>query len=305
MLGKFFLEKKGLIVWSITFFISIALLFWWSLEMKKAKNQINKVEEEMAQKEKLKEEAFLKVYYLEISRGDAIFLNYSDKYQILIDGGDTPKQVSRYLPLIMPKGDNEIELVMVTHSHQDHHKGIPKVLEKYNVKQFISNGEEVHEDILALLEKQKIKPEVFKQGDSIKVDELFSLRFIGPGEEVLKRGDPDNKSLSFRTNFGKNTFIFLGDSKFTAEKQLLESNQNLQADFWKVGHHGYNDASSKKFIEAISPKFAFITPAGSPEGRVPPTIKRLEQMEITNFELGKTGSKVIECFGWNNECEVK
>jgi competence protein ComEC len=57
--------------------------------------------------------------------------------QVLIDGGPSPQALTRELGERMPFWDRTIELVVLTHPHEDHLSGLVEVLERYTVEQVL------------------------------------------------------------------------------------------------------------------------------------------------------------------------
>jgi len=80
----------------------------------------------------------LKVSFLDVGQGDAIFIESPTGNQLLIDGGpDTT--ILNALGRVMSFYDKTIDAVLVTHPDQDHIGGIPEVLKNYTVGEYISN----------------------------------------------------------------------------------------------------------------------------------------------------------------------
>lgn len=53
-------------------------------------------------------------------------------------------------------------------------------------------------------------------------------------------------------------FLFMGDSSFMVESNIIKKYQLSKIDFLKVGHHGSKTSSSKEFINYTKPWYAFI-----------------------------------------------
>ena len=51
----------------------------------------------------------------------------------------------------------------------------------------------------------------------------------------------------------------MGDAGVNKEKDILGKYNLKDIDFLKVGHHGSNTSSSKKFIDNINPKYSIIS----------------------------------------------
>ena len=51
----------------------------------------------------------------------------------------------------------------------------------------------------------------------------------------------------------------MGDAGINKEQDILNKYSLENIDFLKVGHHGSNTSSSKKFIDKINPKYSIIS----------------------------------------------
>ena len=58
---------------------------------------------------------------------------------------------------------------------------------------------------------------------------------------------------------GQFRMLFTGDLEGEAEKRLALSGKKLQADILKAGHHGSAGASSREFLEQVSPTLSVIS----------------------------------------------
>jgi len=69
----------------------------------------------------------------------------------------------------------------------------------------------------------------------------------------------NNDSIVLRLKFGKRAILFTGDIERQAEKSLLESGQELQADVVKVPHHGSKTSSTEDFVRATGAQLAIVS----------------------------------------------
>ncbi len=89
--------------------------------------------------------ALLKVHFINVVQGDAIFIEFPDGSNMLIDAGDNPKaktdMLLTYLNDVLDKdgngelsdGEKIIDRIMVTHCDSDHIGGMDNVLDAYTV----------------------------------------------------------------------------------------------------------------------------------------------------------------------------
>ena len=79
----------------------------------------------------------LHVSFLDVGQGDAILIQTPNHQDILVDGGPSAQAISAQLSKHLPFWDRTIELVVLTHPHEDHLTGLLEVLQRYKVKQVL------------------------------------------------------------------------------------------------------------------------------------------------------------------------
>ena len=111
-------------------------------------------------------------------------------------------------------------------------------------------------------------------------------------------GDHNNNSIVMKATVDGASVMFTGDAETPVESDILEAYPGkLSADVLKVGHHGSNTSSSKKFLKAVSPDIAVISVGeGNSYGHPKETIlKRLDDLGIPVYRTDKEGSVVLVC----------
>src|SRR3989339_727583 len=89
----------------------------------------------------LADSSSLEVSFLNVGQGDAILIETPEGQNILIDGGPD-KKVIDCLSEEFPFWDRTIDLMILTHPHDDHVRGLIDVLQRYNVKKVLYTGAE-------------------------------------------------------------------------------------------------------------------------------------------------------------------
>ena len=115
----------------------------------------------------------LKVHFIDVGQGDAIFIQAPSK-NVLIDGGDRGNTAINYLKA---QGVNQLDLVIGTHPHADHIGGLINVFQSIPVKEVIDpavvHTTKTFEDYLTLIDQIDIK---FTEGRAgMSRDEPISL----------------------------------------------------------------------------------------------------------------------------------
>ena len=249
----------------------------------------------------------LHLIFCDVGQGDAI-LAIKGGNQILIDTGPGERVLgclSRHLPF----WDRTLEMVILTHPEADHAGGLPSVLERYRVLQFVSNSLVVETGLF-----QKIREEILKQripvyspkaGDKIKIagleiEILFPLKKMGDEVVWKKEGSPQVLGVSvFNGNLNETAIVSLlryGDfcSLLTSDTGAKQEQEMLSAlgavqpcQVLKVAHHGSKYSTSMDFLEKIKPKLAVIS-AGANNRYGHPASEVLEKLRAVGAKIRRT-----------------
>jgi len=107
-----------------------------------------------------------------------------------------------------------------------------------------------------------------------------------------KISNPNNASVVLRLEYGAESVLLTGDIEAQIEDKLALDGSNIDSDFLKIPHHGSKTSSTEEFINAVSPKEAFIeVGAGNTFGHpAQSTIDRLANHQIKYYRTDKDGT---------------
>lgn len=241
----------------------------------------------------------LNVHFIDVGQGDAILIHGED-VAVLIDAGPSSagETVTQYL---RARGINKLDLVIATHPHEDHIGGMAAVLENFQVQEIMDPGvvhtSVTYENYLDLIDSKGI---AFTEARAGMVKDLGSglrLEILHP--TVPSAEDLNDASIVTRLVFGRVAFLFTGDAEAKAEKEMLTTGRNVQAQVLKLGHHGSTTSSSREFIEAVAPSYAVVMlEAGNRYGHPHrETVDLMEEMDILVYRTDLHGSIVFTTDG--------
>lgn len=244
----------------------------------------------------------LEVDFLDVGQGDAILIQAPGGNQILIDTGPN-KAILRELSKVMPFYDRSIDMVIESHPDSDHIGGLPEILNRYEVSAVMESGVNSDSAIYAETEKiisdKNIKKILARRGMKINLGDGGYLDILFPDRDVAGM-DTNDASVVAKLVYGKNSFLFTGDSLQKMEKYLVSlDGKNLDSDVLKVGHHGSKTSSSEEFLGYISPEYAVISVGednkyGHPHQEI---LDRLQKFGVNILRTSELGTIKIKSDG--------
>ena len=242
----------------------------------------------------------LTIYTIDVEGGQSTLLVSPTKASLLVDTGwpdNNGRDTDRILAAMHDAGITKIDHVLITHFHVDHVGGVPNLVQKVKVGEFLDHGvnredsDITRHDYAAYVEAIGNTPRsTVHPGDKIDIPGLSTIVLTADGEHVASvpgvKPEPNPycatephwdldttenpRSSGVLIRFGKFRFLDLGD--LTKAKEIpLVCPVNLigHVDLYLVNHHGFNQSNSKAFVDAIHPRVAIMDngahKAGSPE----------------------------------------
>ncbi len=246
------------------------------------------------------------VHFLDIGQGDATLIQTPDNKQILIDGGPDYTVLNKELQNVMPKGDDNIEILILTHPDSDHLRGLVDLIDEYKTDLIIQNpsskSSKIYKEWLKKIKKQNIKVASGISGELISYknndnQEIFTLSILGPPTPE-NSSDANENSIITKLDFQNHSFIFTGDAGKETENLLSDiySTTDLDIDVLKVGHHGSKHSTSANFVAETSPEYSIISCGennsyGHPNDEV---LETIAESEILRTDVNGTISFVLE-----------
>ncbi len=221
----------------------------------------------------------LSVSILDVGQGDSILITSPDGHHILIDGGPSPERVCLELGKAFPYWERTLDLMVLTHPHDDHVTGLVEVLRRYNVKRVLYpdiNYEAVaYNEWLDLIDIENLTCTLAKVGQVIDLGSGATLEVLNPPVVFLKgtESDIDNNGVVTRLEMGEVSFLLTADHFEDAERYLIDQGIGVRSTVLKVGHHGSSTSTCSEFLAAVDPEIAVISvgadnPFGHPSDEV-------------------------------------
>lgn len=238
----------------------------------------------------------LSIHVIDVEKADALLIE-CEGHAALLDAGTSffGEAVSDYLSR---RQVGSLDYAIVSHPDQDHIGGMAKVLSETDTKLFVRSPwfSDQYEDLRYTLRKYSIPERIVSPGETMKLGGA-TLEILGPLQEYDSVND---SSLVIRLRYKDFTALFCGDAEKAAEKDLVDQyGDGLQADLLKVAHHGSKTSSTKKFLKAVSPKYAVIS-VGPDRHEFPDesVVKRLKRTCLEVYQTDADGN-IVFSYGEN------
>jgi len=207
----------------------------------------------------------VQIYTFAMGDADCHMVRLPSGQNIMIDSGGKSGNMDTFrfkvLPFLRKEGINTIDLLVLTHPHEDHCMGIQTLSGIVHVKKIlISRGFQLFSEgkpWLKFLNNENLpwsylqKKTIFRFGTATVTCFPIPVDIIG--------SDPNNSSIVTRLSYGKFGMLFTGDLSSYAEEWLCHQKElPLSVTALKVAHHGSNTSTGDTFLSATSPDIALI-----------------------------------------------
>lgn len=233
---------------------------------------------------------------IDVGQADS-FLFMQDGKIALVDCGtrSTGEDVVKHLNSI---GVTKIDYVFGTHPHDDHMGGMYDVITNFEIGKIIIP--EVEDGEVTANWYIKLMDEILTNNYNIeyaKVGTVYELgnadmKVIGPMTKFPS--NTNNYSTVLKVTFGEMDIIMTGDAETEVEEEILASGENIDAEIYKVGHHGSDTSNSDEFLDAITPEYALIsTKVGNKyEHPIKSTMEKLKERNIEVYRTDENGTVI-------------
>jgi len=270
----------------------------------------------------------LVVTVLDVGQGDAILVQSPAGRALLVDGGgevelpgrsdvseraDGERTVAtrsdvgarRVVPALRRLGVRRLDVVVLSHAHEDHVGGLPAVLQNFSVDLVLEPGvphlSPSYTWFLELVRRRRIAYALARQGQRIDLGGGAAAHVLWPpqeGERQEAAGQVNARSVVARVVFNRFSVLLTGDIEAETEAQLARG-EGLQSTVLKVAHHGSRTSTTPIFVDAVRPLYAVISVGrgnffGHPHVQ---TLRTLEQRGIRVYRTDRDGAVILRSDG--------
>lgn len=208
----------------------------------------------------------IRALFINVQKADAALL-FLGEQRFLVDTGakDSYPALKAALSLY---GVTRLDGVIITHLHNDHVGGLKKLLksdvavERLYAGTLRADAYEGQDTVERLAADRDIPLTRLQAGDSLSAgDSVFHV--LGPLNRDAE--NENNNSLVLNLETPQGNLLLAGDMELEEEAELLDGGLIPQAAVFKVGHHGEDDATSKRLVTVVKPQWAVISTSTAEE----------------------------------------
>ena len=208
-------------------------------------------------------EEVLKVTFLDVGQGDAIFIEGPTGLQMLIDGG-FDRSVLRRLNAHMSFADRTLDVVLATHPDADHIGGLISVLERYDVTHIFHAGVLTDTPAYKNFESDRTASSALSRvsvrNTIIDIGGGAYVRILFPDRRLSETTETNQASAIVEVVYGEVEFLLTGDAPQSTENYVVAlEGPDIKSDVLKAGHHGSKTSSSEYFVRAVDPAYAIVS----------------------------------------------
>ena len=205
---------------------------------------------------------------LDVGQGDAILVTAPSGATLLVDGGPDPDLLLRRLGERLPWWRRRIDVMILTHPHEDHVAGLVAAVERYEIGLILDGGRAYENPTYPRFVREASREPgghlaAARAGTTIRLDGTTTLTLLHPTEAdaagPLPEGDINNASVVGLLRSGGFSALLTGDAELPVEALLAQRGLLTRVDVLKVGHHGSHSSSGPALLNATRPAVALIS----------------------------------------------
>lgn len=216
----------------------------------------------------------LELSAIDVGQGDSLLVALPDRRTMLVDAGGIAAfgLVTRAInldvgedvvaPYLWWRGLRRIDILAISHLHDDHVGGMPAILKDFEVGELWTGATPdcpAWRAIQALASAHRVRIVPLQSGDQRQLGAV-RLNVLGPSRDYRPAAAPkNNDSLVFQLSYGRHAFLLTGDAEKQSEADILLSGLLRHADVLKAGHHGSRTSTTPGFLDAVHPALALIS----------------------------------------------
>jgi competence protein ComEC len=215
----------------------------------------------------------LELTAIDVGQGDSLFVSFPNGKLMVIDGGGIAmfgRQTKPNMeigedvvsPYLWGRSIRRIDVLALTHAHEDHIGGLSALMENFHVKELWTgamSGNPLWDCLRDQARRSGVRVIAMQSGKTFDFGGA-RIDVLAPAADYIAPEKPrNNDSLVMRLSYGSTSFLLTGDMERQIETELGVDGRLAHADVLKVPHHGSKTSSTAAFLDVVRPEFAIIS----------------------------------------------
>jgi len=238
---------------------------------------------------------FLTVTCLDVGHGCAIFIQFPNGKNILYDVGSWKNyDVGKYIaaPFLWGQQIKKIDLVILSHEHEDHWNGLVSLIERFSIKSVFSQhyffASNTGKNILSVLYNKGISAAALSYGEILKGFEPAMVKILNPHSFASDITTTNDNSCVLKIDYCGHSLLLCADIEEKGIESALLKLSEIRSNIIQIPHHGSIINNLESFISAVQPTHAFINSSDSIVSNK--TIDILQRYNIITLQPHKEGA---------------
>lgn len=201
----------------------------------------------------------LEVHFIDIGQGDSVLIRQGD-LAMLIDAGNNSKGTAVW-SYLRSLNVESLDYAVATHPDADHIGGLDVILYKIDCGMIfmpsVKKDTKTYEELMDTIKQRRQTYIVPERGNIYTLGNAQFEILTDTGKDYGE--NVNDYSIALRLVFGNTSFLFTGDAEEAAERDMIESGQELLSDVYKASHHGADTANTEEFLTAVNPEYCVIS----------------------------------------------
>lgn len=241
----------------------------------------------------------LTITVFDVGQGDCILVQAPGGRTMLVDaGGRQGREASGWdigsqvvVPALMARGVGRIDVLVITHPHEDHIGGAAAVLDAVPVgivlDPMLETDSGTYRDLLRQIREEGIAHHRATEGQRLNLGRGVYAEVLNPPEPRFSDtgSDLNDNSVVLRLVYDDLSVLLPADIDEAGAYRMAWLGDSVNSTILEVPHHGAPEPAVPEFIEAVTPDLAIVSVGyDNPYGH--PSDEMLR-------ELARVGSKIM------------
>lgn len=230
---------------------------------------------------------------LDVGQGQSLAL-CSGGSAVLVDCGGTLSPGDTAAAYFQSIGRHGIDLLVLTHFHEDHAGGVAELLGRLDVGGIaapdVDEDSVIRREIEAAAFQRDIPIYYITQESAVALDK-GTLTLLPP---VRNQGDSNEQCLTVLASAGDWDALVTGDMPVEGEEELLGDYDLPDLELFVAGHHGSKYATGRALLTELTPETVLISVGYNSYGHpAPETLDRLAEAGAAVYRTDQLGDLTV------------